>query len=86
MDWYNFCKLNFDLKIATTDNLKIYVAKNKITADQYKEITGVDYVATTTSQKEQTKVKEEKINLNEVKQTKINELREACNDTIVNIP
>lgn len=49
MDWYSFCKLNFDLNIATTDNLKIYVAKNKIAADQYKEITGVNYVATTTS-------------------------------------
>lgn len=49
MDWYSFCKLNFDLKIATTDNLKVYVAKSKISSDQYKEITGIDYVATTTS-------------------------------------
>lgn len=45
MDWYNFCKTNFNLGIATTDTLKIYVSKNKITATQYKEITGIDYVA-----------------------------------------
>lgn len=45
MDWYNFCKRNFDLGIATTDTLKIYVVKNKITSNQYKEITGIDYVA-----------------------------------------
>lgn len=43
MDWYNFCKTNFELGNATVENLKIYVTKNKITADQYKEITGVDY-------------------------------------------
>lgn len=49
MDWYNFCKTNFDLGIATTDDLKIYVAKTKITVEQYKEITGVDYVASATS-------------------------------------
>lgn len=45
MDWYNFCKINFDLGIANTTNLKIYVIKGKITADQYKIITGIDYVA-----------------------------------------
>jgi uncharacterized XkdX family phage protein len=44
MNWYDFCKTNFQLGNATIDNLKIYVVKNKITADQYKEITGVDYV------------------------------------------
>ncbi|NRT32658.1 hypothetical protein BJV38_004757 [Clostridium beijerinckii] len=49
MDWYSFCKLNFDLKIATIDSLKIYVAKGKISAERYKDITGVDYVATTRS-------------------------------------
>ena len=45
MDWYNFCKTNFVLGNANVDNLKIYVSKNKITSVQYKEITGVDYVA-----------------------------------------
>ncbi|WP_297422074.1 XkdX family protein [Clostridium sp.] len=48
MDWYNFCKTNFNLGIATLDNLKIYVAKGKITAEQYKEITRADYVAVAT--------------------------------------
>ena len=43
MDWYAFCKLNFDLGIATTEKLKIYVFKNKITLEQYKEITGEIY-------------------------------------------
>lgn len=45
MDWYNFCKTNFDLGIANKDNLKIYVVKNKIKAEQYKNITGITYVA-----------------------------------------
>ena len=45
MDWLNFCKTNYLLGNATIENLKIYVAKNKITAEQYKEITGVDYIA-----------------------------------------
>ncbi|NRT72682.1 XkdX family protein [Clostridium beijerinckii] len=45
MDWYNFCKTNFDLNIANVDILKIYVAKGKITAEQYKEVTAIDYVS-----------------------------------------
>jgi len=45
MNWFNFCKTNFDLGIATVDSLKIYVAKSKITSEQYKTITGQDYVA-----------------------------------------
>lgn len=45
MDWYKFCKTNFDLGIATTENLKVYVIKNKITAEQYKTITEIDYIA-----------------------------------------
>jgi len=44
MDWYKFCKTNFDLGIATIDSLKIYVIKNKITNVQYEEITGNDYI------------------------------------------
>ncbi|OOM80952.1 XkdX family protein [Clostridium sp. BL-8] len=48
MDWFDFCKDYFDFGIANADSLKIYVAKNKITADQYKQITGVDYVASAT--------------------------------------
>lgn len=45
MDWFEFCKNNFAWGVATADSLKIYVVKNKITAIQYKEITGIDYVA-----------------------------------------
>lgn len=45
MDWYKFCKTNFDLDIATADSLKIYVQKEKITSEQYKEITGIDFTA-----------------------------------------
>lgn len=45
MDWYKFCKTNFDLSIASADSLKIYVEKGKITSEQYKEITGLDYTA-----------------------------------------
>ena len=45
MDWYKFCKANFDLGIATADSLKIYVQKGKITSGQYKEITGIDFTA-----------------------------------------
>ena len=49
MDWYEFCKHYLDWAIATTDSLKIYVAKNKITDVQYKKITGIDYVVVSTS-------------------------------------
>jgi uncharacterized XkdX family phage protein len=45
MDWFTFCSDYFKLGIATPDSLKIYVVKGKITADQYKQITGIDYVA-----------------------------------------
>lgn len=45
MNWYNFCLNNFNAGIANADNLKIYVVKSKITADQYKTITGIDYIA-----------------------------------------
>lgn len=46
MDWYNFCKTNFDLGIATKSSLKVYVEKEKITSEQYKEVTGIEYEAT----------------------------------------
>lgn len=44
IDYYNLCLVSFQLKIATTESLRIYVEKNKITADQYFTITGVVYV------------------------------------------
>ena len=46
MDWFKFCKDYFDWGIANAENLKIYVAKNKISSDQYLSITGVEYIAT----------------------------------------
>lgn len=45
MDWFKFCKDYFDFGIANINSLKIYVAKTKISAEQYKTITGTDYVA-----------------------------------------
>lgn len=45
MDWYVFCKDYFDWGIANTNDLKIYVAKKKITVEQYKEITGIEYIS-----------------------------------------
>jgi len=49
MDWFEFCKEYFDWEIADADSLKIYVIKTKITAQQYKTITGMYYVESTTS-------------------------------------
>jgi len=43
--WFKFCQSYFSYGIANADNLKTFVAHNKITADQYKQITNVDYVA-----------------------------------------
>ncbi|AZV57911.1 XkdX family protein [Clostridium sp. AWRP] len=45
MDWFVFCKYYYDLGIANKDNLKIYIARGKITAEEYKQITGMDYEA-----------------------------------------
>lgn len=44
MNWYNFCKNNFDLGNATAESLKIYVVKGKITIENYKEITGKEFL------------------------------------------
>lgn len=45
MDYYAWCKTAYDNGYATTDQLKIWVAKGKITSDNYKTITGIDYTA-----------------------------------------
>lgn len=47
MNWFDFCKRNWDNGFFTEENgkLKIYVFKGKIIADEYKQITGLDYVA-----------------------------------------
>lgn len=45
MDWFKFCKENYDAGNYDNDSLKSFVLKKKITATQYKEITGIDYIA-----------------------------------------
>ena len=45
MDWFTICKTNYDAGYYNNTSLKSFVVKSKITAAQYKEITGIDYVA-----------------------------------------
>ncbi|MEW9702813.1 XkdX family protein [Paenibacillus sp. SI8] len=44
MDWFTICKENYGSGYYDQIRLKIFVVKNKITTQQYKEITGIDYV------------------------------------------
>lgn len=45
MDWFKICTDYYNAGYYTDITLKIFVAKGKITANQYKTITGIDYVA-----------------------------------------
>jgi uncharacterized XkdX family phage protein len=45
MDWFKFCKDNYNAGNYSKDDLKVFVVKNKITAAQYEEITGDDYAS-----------------------------------------
>lgn len=45
MDWFNIIKGFYDNHLWTSDQVGVAVTKGKITADQYKLITGNDYVA-----------------------------------------
>ena len=45
MDWYTIVKNFYNAGYYTIDQVKIFVAKGKITADQFQEITGQVYVA-----------------------------------------
>jgi hypothetical protein len=45
MDYFAYCQTAFQNKWATVDQLKVWAAKNKITAQDYQTITGQDYVA-----------------------------------------
>ena len=45
MDWNKICTGYYNAGYYTNDSLKVFVVKGKITADQYKTITGIDYVA-----------------------------------------
>ena len=40
---FNIVKRFYDRKIYSTDDVKKFVLSGKITADEYKEITGIDF-------------------------------------------
>lgn len=42
---YKIVKRFFDRKIYTKENVAVFVASGKITAEQYKEITGTEYIS-----------------------------------------
>lgn len=44
-DWYINIKYYYEKKYWTIDQVKVGVEKEKITAEQFKQITGEDYVA-----------------------------------------
>lgn len=45
MDWYKVVKTYYDAGYYTPEQVAVFVEKGKITAEQYKEITGLDYAA-----------------------------------------
>lgn len=45
MNWFSAAKRYYDLGFYTKDDVKKFVLYGKITPEQYKEITGDDYVA-----------------------------------------
>jgi uncharacterized XkdX family phage protein len=46
MDYYGICKRYYP-KYYSVDDVKVFVAAGKITEEQFKEITGMDYIAPT---------------------------------------
>ena len=44
MNWFEKIKRYYDKGIYTNDEVKVFVKWNKITEEQYKEITGADYL------------------------------------------
>ena len=42
---YKIVKRFFDRKIYTKENVAVFVASGKITVEQYKEITGTEYIS-----------------------------------------
>ena len=44
-DYFEYCKKKYDEGVYTKDDLKKFVAKGKLTPEQYKEITGEKYKA-----------------------------------------
>jgi uncharacterized XkdX family phage protein len=45
MDWYGIVKRNYDAGFYTKGQVKVFVEKEKITPEQYEQITGEPYVA-----------------------------------------
>ncbi|WP_446897404.1 XkdX family protein [Clostridium sp. LBM24168] len=45
MDWFKICSTYYKAGFYTNDSLKVFTNKDKITAEQYKTITGQDYTA-----------------------------------------
>ncbi len=45
MDWYKTVKGYYDAGFYDNEKVKMFVQKSKITAAQYKEITGQNYAA-----------------------------------------
>jgi uncharacterized XkdX family phage protein len=43
--WYKILSAFYNDKCYDSNSLKLFVTKSKITSDQYKTITGIDYVA-----------------------------------------
>jgi uncharacterized XkdX family phage protein len=41
---YSYIKEYYDLKLYTTDDVKVFVKVQWITADEFKTITAIDYV------------------------------------------
>ena len=45
MDWYKAIKRYYDIGIYSKADVAVFVVKGRITADQYKQITGEDFQA-----------------------------------------
>lgn len=45
MDWFQICSDYYKEGYYNNTSLKVFVAKGKITIDNYKSITTIDYVA-----------------------------------------
>ena len=45
MDWFKICSDYYKAGYYDAINLKTFVVKNKISALEYKEITGIEYIA-----------------------------------------